>query len=117
MKGVPECSDMASDTVINLSGLEGTLDKVKHGLPYKETTLWDRAAILLHDLIVYHYFSDGNKRIGFVMTLIFLEKNGYVMQATNDEKVDFCLEIAQDKLTHEAIMEWIKEHVKEREDK
>ncbi|MHA1997148.1 MAG: Fic family protein [Promethearchaeota archaeon] len=30
---------------------------------FKESTFWDRVAILLHDLIVYHYFSDGNKKI------------------------------------------------------
>lgn len=113
MKEIPECSDMISDRVINKGGLEGTLDKVKYGFPFKESTFWDRVAILLHDLIVYHYFSDGNKRIGLIMTLVFLEKNGYNFKATDNEKEIFCLEIAQDKKTHDDIIEWIKAHVNE----
>jgi death-on-curing family protein len=61
---------------------------------------------------LYHYFSDGNKRIGFIMLLTFLEKNNYSINATDDEKVEFTLAIAQNFLTFDEIQSWITKHWK-----
>lgn len=37
-------------------------------------------------------------RIGFILLLIFLNRNGVSMTASDDEKIDFTLGIAQGKL-------------------
>jgi death-on-curing protein len=72
--------------------------------------LEESAAALIHDLVVYHHFTDGNKRIGFIMRQIFFEKNGFTIKASEDEKVDFMLAIAQDIPNFEERKEWITKH-------
>jgi death-on-curing protein len=70
----------------------------------------EKSAILIKDIISFHYFSDGNKRIGFIMLILFLKKNGYVLTATEDEKVDFALSIAKGELENINIVDWIGKH-------
>ncbi|MHA1110322.1 MAG: type II toxin-antitoxin system death-on-curing family toxin [Promethearchaeota archaeon] len=112
LKTLPECSDLSRDRCINPNGLHGTLDKVEYGLPFKKSSLIEKASIMVHDLVLYHYFSDGNKRIGFLSLIVFLKKNGLELHASEDEKVDFTFEIAQGKKTIEEIAAWIETHIK-----
>lgn len=112
---IPECSDIESAICRDVAGIVGVLDKISYGWPGTQNpSLEECAATLIHDLVVYHYFSDGNKRIGFIMLLIFLEKNGYSINATEDEKVEFTLAIAQDLPTFEEIQKWITDHWEEK---
>jgi len=96
LKSLPECKDILEATCINAKGIRGVLDKVEFGLPFREISLWEKSAFLVSDIINYHYFSDGNKRIGFLMLLLFLKKNGYTLKATEDEKVEFALDIKKE---------------------
>jgi len=61
--------------------------------PYYPTTI-DKAAVLMRSLVKNHPFVDGNKRMGFVTSLVFLWFNGYVFAASNDEVVEFVLRLA-----------------------
>ena len=63
--------------------------------------------------MLYHYFTDGNKRIGFLSLVIFLKKNGKIIEAPEDEKVEFTLEIASGKSSLEEISIWILNHMKD----
>ena len=110
LKTLPECKDLINATCINANGIHGVLDKVEFGLPFQNISFWEKSAILINDLISYHYLSDGNKRIGYLMLILFLKKNGYVLIATEDEKVEFALSIAKGILKSETIVDWIKEH-------
>ena len=112
LKELPECSDLTKDKCINPNGLKGTLDKVEYGLPFKNSSFIEKASILIHDIVLYHYFSDGNKRIGFLSLVVFLKKNGKDIDATEDEKVEFTLEIAAGKSSLEEISKWINQHIK-----
>jgi death-on-curing protein len=38
--------------------------------------LWTKAAALMHSLVMGHPLLDGNERLGWVATVIFLELNG-----------------------------------------
>ncbi|MBN2156995.1 MAG: type II toxin-antitoxin system death-on-curing family toxin [Candidatus Lokiarchaeota archaeon] len=111
LKELPECSDLIKDKCVNPNGLNGTLDKVKFGLPFKKSTYIEKASILIHDIVLYHYFTDGNKRIGFLSMVIFLKKNGKIISASEDEKVEFTLEIARGKSSLEDISSWIFGHL------
>lgn len=112
LKILPECKDLEQAVCINPNGITGILDKIKYGLPYKEINIWERAAILVEDLVTYHYFSDGNKRISFIMLMLFLSKNNYSLIASEDEKVEFILTIAQNQLRTNEIAIWINNHCK-----
>jgi death-on-curing protein len=48
--------------------------------------LWTKAAALLHSIVKHHPLVDGNKRLGWLATAVFLELNGVpVTHIANDE--------------------------------
>ena len=66
-----------------------------------------KAAALMHSLVKNHPFLDGNKRTAAQVTLIFLRENGYSLEFTDDEIIEFVLDIAQSKVDFEFITSWI----------
>ena len=58
-----------------------------------------KAAALLHSLVTNHALVDGNKRLGLVAVLLFYGMNGYDLTATEDERVDLILAIADGRLS------------------
>jgi death-on-curing protein len=67
-----------------------------------------KAAAIIQSLLINHPFIDGNKRIGFVvMRLILLEK-GWEINATQDEKYSFVINIASGKMEFNEIANWIQ---------
>jgi len=53
------------------------------------------AAALLHALVHDHPFHNGNKRTAIVALLVFLDQNGYVLHADENELFDYVLELAK----------------------
>ena len=51
-------------------------------------TLLSRATMLYYLCIKNHPFEDGNKRMGIFALLIYLAKNGYWLDTTNEELFD-----------------------------
>lgn len=58
-----------------------------------------KAAALLHSLVANHALVDGNKRLGLVAVLLFYGLNGHDLTATEDERVDLILAIAEGRLS------------------
>ena len=52
--------------------IEVILEKVKE----TKGDVYDKAAVLINDIVTTHGFASGNKRTGFVVTTYFIEKNG-----------------------------------------
>ena len=69
----------------------------------------DKAAALIESLISNHPFIDGNKRIGYVLMRYFLLEKGLDIKATQSEKFDFVIKIAQSQLSFEQIRAWLSE--------
>lgn len=57
--------------------------------------LFDKAAILFYLMIKNHPFRNGNKRIGLLVLILFLYKNGYWLQTSNDLIYNFARSIAE----------------------
>ncbi|MCX6266048.1 MAG: type II toxin-antitoxin system death-on-curing family toxin [Bacteroidetes bacterium] len=72
-----------------------------------------KAAALIESLICNHPFLDGNKRIGYVMMRFFLLKNKLDIKATQSEKYDFVIKIANGQIQFDQILAWIEENVKD----
>ncbi len=70
----------------------------------------DKAAALMRSLSLNHPFVDGNKRISLTMTAYFLLEHGrgFRDDLSDDEMVNFCLEIAEGKKEIEEIAEWLR---------
>ena len=95
--------------IFNISGLQGTLDKVLHGIPYHPNpTIWDRVTILYREIIENHYFVDGNKRIGSLLSSIFLFMNGYDFYPPEGEIFSVTMDVAQKKLDYNDIRGWFE---------
>ena len=95
--------------IMNRQGLISTLDKVKWGIPFQGTpTIWEKVTILYNDIIEYHYFSDGNKRIGSLLASIFLSKNGYEFSPPKGDIFRITMEVAQGGIKFNEIKEWFK---------
>ena len=57
--------------------------------------VWLKAAALLQSLVKNHPLVDGNKRLSWLSTAVFLDLNGVdVTRASNDEVYDFVMAVA-----------------------
>ena len=54
--------------------------------------VWTKAAALLHSNVKNHALVDGNKRLGWLATAVFLEINGIaVTRVSNDDVYEFVI--------------------------
>ncbi len=60
-----------------------------------------------------HPFRDGNKRVGFLSMVTFLELNGSRLSATDAEVVSVMISLAAGRVSEEELAEWVEEHVVE----
>jgi death-on-curing protein len=68
--------------------------------------LWKKAAALVQSLVKNHPLVDGNKRLGWLATAVFLELNGIATQlATNDDVYEFVMAVAAGALSIDEIAE------------
>lgn len=57
--------------------------------------LWTKAGALLHSIVKNHALVDGNKRLGWLATAVFLEINRIeVTTATGDDVYDLVIDVA-----------------------
>jgi death on curing protein len=57
--------------------------------------IWTKAAALLQSIVKNHALIDGNKRLGWLASAVFLEINGVVTTAaSNDDVHDFVMSVA-----------------------
>ncbi len=62
-------------------------------------TLPDKAAALLHSIVANHPLVDGNKRLGFACTAVFLRINGAPLTLSEDDAYDLVVAVAAGTLT------------------
>jgi death on curing protein len=61
-------------------------------------------------IIRNHPFVDGNKRTGFVLSVLFLELNGKDFLASEDGAAAAVLALASDELSEEMFAAWLREN-------
>ena len=61
-------------------------------------TLAHKAAALLESLAGNHPFVDGNKRISVLASFVFLELNGFQVEASNDDVVETVIDLITRKI-------------------
>lgn len=72
--------------------------------------LFEKAAVLMRELIKGHPFEAANKRTGYMAALIFLNENGIDINSSIDDAVSITLRIAMDKAGVEEVTEWLRNH-------
>ena len=61
-------------------------------------------------LVTSHPYRDGNKRIGFLVAVTFMELNGHTFDATDAEVVAEFVSLASGHVTEEELADWMKRH-------
>lgn len=75
------------------------------------TDLATLAAAYGYGLTRGHGYIDGNKRVGFVAMAIFLDINGWSLQAPEPEVVQAMLAVASGELAEADLAAWVREHI------
>jgi death on curing protein len=93
------------------NGLESALARPKQKWHYGgKLDIPFLAAAYAFGLVQNHPYRDGNKRIGFLAMVTFLELNGFDLTATDVEIVSEMLTLAAGSVSEEALAEWIRQH-------
>ena len=74
--------------------------------------LIDLATAYTAGIIRNHPFIDGNKRIGFVAGILFLEMNGYRFTASEEDATQAVLGLAAGTLDETAFTAWLRANAK-----
>jgi len=101
--------------------LHSALGRPRTSLGSKEkyTHIAEKAAALLHSLIMNHPFHNGNKRTALVSMLVFLDKNGRKLIVKDDVIFHFIVAIASKEPPYDGspdeiiknMVVWIKEYI------
>ncbi len=92
--------------VRDLGLLESALYRPRSG--YYEDIL-EMASALCESLLMNHAFIDGNKRVAFFATDVFLRMNGWKIRATTEEAYDFLVGgLERGGLDREALEAWLR---------
>ena len=98
-------------------GTPGIRDKslLKSALPrpltlwsYEKPTLFQLAAAYTHGIVKNHPFVDGNKRTGYLIGEIFLERNGHTLKASEVEATAAIMSLASNQITEEDVALWLR---------
>ncbi len=72
----------------------------------------EKAAALIQSILINHPFVDGNKRVGYVLMRLLLMEFGFDIVATEEEKYDLVIKIAEGKYQHAEISDWLTEKIR-----
>ncbi len=96
--------------VRDLGLLESALKRPQSGY-YSSLSL--EAAALLQSLTQNHAFTDGNNRVAFATTAIFLRMNGYRLKMDPDNGEHFIIDnVIKKKIEISEISKWLEKHMK-----
>lgn len=92
--------------------LQSALNRPRLAAYYDDADLIAQAASLLWGVIRSHPFEDGNKRTALVLTLLFLERNGLELEASDDDLFRFVLALAAGERSVEEADAWLRSHTR-----
>lgn len=95
--------------------LESALARPQQQWHYAEKTdVPTLAAAYGFGLVKNHPYRDGNKRIGFLAMVTFLEMNRHAFDATDAEVVVEILALADGRLSEAELTDWVGNHCQKR---
>jgi len=88
--------------------LDSALGKPENLFACGKPAIFDLAASYAFGLVKNHPFIDGNKRVGFIVAVVFLELNGYRFQASEAEAAVRTLALAAGEMSGAEFAAWLK---------
>lgn len=75
-----------------------------------------KAAVLCSRIIRNHALPDGNKRVAYMCTVEFLERNGFSWEPPPDEAVANLRDIAARDMDETELREWVRVHLSKQDE-
>ena len=75
-------------------------------------SVFEKAAALFESIAKNHPFIDGNKRTGFLASLIFLKRNNIKLNSSEEEAYKFVMKVASSEITFQEMVIWFQKHSK-----
>jgi death-on-curing protein len=92
--------------------LESALARSQHRWAYgRDVRIETLAATYGYALARNHPYRDGNKRVAFVVMLVFLGLNGFDVDAQESDVVTTMLSLASGDLSERALAKWLRQHL------
>lgn len=97
------------DGIRDTALLESALARPQQLLAYGAPDIFDLAASYAHGIVKNHPFLDGNKRSGLMAAAFFLEINGQLFQAPEEEAVVMTLGLAAGQIEADGYAAWLRD--------
>ena len=94
--------------------LESALARPRQHFAYGSPDLIELAALYTAGVVRNHPFVDGNKRTGFAIGVAFLELNGFVFRATEEEATQAVFALAAGDLDETGYTAWLRANARPR---
>ncbi len=99
-----------TDGMRDNGGLESALMRPRLGY---YSSIIEEAAALMESLAINHPFVDGNKRVAFFTTDVFLRMNGYYMDCDGKEAYSYFMHLFKtDSFRFSQLVEWLENNMK-----
>jgi death on curing protein len=113
-----DCLEFHTALLARFGGLEGVrdMDLLESALArplqliaYGQPDLFDLAASYAHGIVKNHPFLDGNKRSGLMAAALFIEINGHVFEAPEEQAVLMTLGLAAGEVDADGYAAWLRD--------
>ena len=89
--------------------LESALARPQQLFHYSQPSIYELAASYAYGITKNHPFIDGNKRTAIITAGVFLEINGFYINAPEPEVVNQMLALAEGSINEEDFSSWLTE--------
>ena len=94
----------------DLGSLESALARPSTG---HYDNIYEESAALMESLAINHPFIDGNKRIAFFVTDVFLRLNGYFIDCDSKSAHNYFMELFEsNNFRFKNLLPWLRKHIK-----
>lgn len=96
--------------------LESAIARPRNLSAYRKATVFEVAAGYAYGIVRNHPFLDGNKRVALVCAFVFLDVNGWEVDAPEAEAAVQFYALAEGSLSEAELAAWMKKHASKRTD-
>lgn len=93
--------------------LDSALGRPQNLFAYEQGSIFSMAAAYAAGIIRNHPFIDGNKRTGFVVCAVFLERNGYELVASEEDATVTTLALAAGEMKEPEYASWLERNTRQ----
>ena len=90
--------------------LDSALARPLNAFAYGVEDIFDLAALYAAGVVKNHPFIDGNKRTGFILSELFLNANGWWLDASDEDVIASVLLLASGEWDERSYAVWLREN-------